>query len=396
MNYGEVIREVVLNIAVEESQAEVEKFFDSQTLLQNYNQGKFFVETEFLRRSEKDSKPSWLHAVCQLRESAEVNRVHLFLLVFDIDTYRRTNEAMITLTERDTLTGLYNRRTAINLIKDYLEKNNLLAFVILDLDNFKQINDRFGHDCGDKILKNASEEMKKYFGANGFVARLGGDEFLAVLKNISPEEVETLLKTFSEISKVIEYKGNKISYTMSIGYSLFPEQGKDYKELYQNADMALYAVKMAGRNSYKKFSWKMITENRAHLGVSLSQISEGMPGGFLLYRDNEQLEILYANSRLWKIYECESLEEFRKFTGNSFKGCVHPDDWNKVQKTIYEQIEISEGYDYVRYRVLTAKGNVKVIEDFGRWVHSTEDGDIFYVFIIDFNAKERLWDFVNN
>jgi len=396
MNYGEVIREVVLNIAVEESQAEVEKFFDSQTLLQNYNQGKFFVETEFLRRSEKDSKPRWLRAVCQLRESAEVNEVHLFLLVFDIDGYRRTNEAMVNLIERDTLTGLYNRRTAINLIKDYFEKNNLLAFVILDLDNFKQINDRFGHDCGDKILKNASEEMKKYFGANGFVARLGGDEFLAVLKNISPEEVETLLKTFSEISKVIEYKGNKISYTMSIGYSLFPEQGKDYKELYQNADMALYAVKMAGRNSYKKFSWKMITENRAHLGVSLSQISEGMPGGFLLYRDNEQLEILYANSRLWKIYECESLEEFRKFTGNSFKGCVHPDDWNKVQKTIYEQIEISEGYDYVRYRVLTAKGNVKVIEDFGRWVHSTEDGDIFYVFIIDFNAKERLWDFVNN
>ena len=140
----------------------------------------------------------------------------------------------------------------------------------------------------------------------------------------------------------------------------------------------------------------MLTYSRAQLGVSLSQISEGMPGGFLLYRDNEQLEILYANTRLWKIYECESLEQFRKFTGNSFRGCIHPDDWDKVQKTIYEQVKISDSYDYVRYRVKTAKGNIKIIEDFGRLVYSPNDGNVFYVFIIDFEAKEKLWDFVMN
>ena len=76
----------------------------------------------------------------------------------------------------------------------------------------------------------------------------------------------------------------------------------------------------------------MLTYNRVQLGVSLSQISEGMPGGFLLYRNNEQLEILYANTRLLKMYECESLEQFKKFTGNSFRGCVHPDYWENVHK----------------------------------------------------------------
>ena len=396
MTYGEVIRDVILNTVADESQCIVRKFFDSERLLNDYERGKSFDETEFLRRSDTESEPRYLHAVCQIRESNEVNEVHAFFLIFDIDAYRKTNEQMKNLIERDTLTGLYNRRMSITLIKKFLTERNLFAFIILDLDNFKQINDRFGHDCGDKVIQNAALRMQKFFSNDGIIARIGGDEFMVILKNLPAYDIEYLLKNFSKSFKFINYNGQQIYYTMSIGYSLYPEQGKSYRELYQNADMALYAVKMAGRNGYKKFSLEMITDNRAQLGVSLSQISEGMPGGFLLYRNNETLEILYANTRLLKIYDCESLSQFRKFTGNSFKGCVHPDDWEKVQRTIYEQIEISEGYDYVRYRIKTAKGKIKKVEDFGRLVHSEDDGNIFYVFIIDFEAKEKLWDFVKS
>ena len=395
MSYGEVIRDVILNTVVDESQKDIEKFFNLERLLNEYAHGKIFAETEFLRRSNTESKPRWLHAAYQIKESTDLNEVHAFFLIFDIDAYRRTNEAMINLVERDTLTGLYNRRTASNLINKFLEEKNFFAFIILDLDNFKQINDRFGHECGDTVIKDAAMKMKKYFSDKGIIARLGGDEFLVVLSDLSSREVEARLKNFSLMQKSVEYKSQQVKYTMSIGYSFFPEQSKNYRELYQNADMALYDVKMSGRNACKKFSVRMLTENRTQLGVSLTQISEGMPGGFLLYRNNETQEILYANSRLWKIYECESLEQFKKFTGNSFKGCVYHKDWDKVQKTIYEQIEISEGYDYVRYRIKTAKGNIKIVEDFGRLVHSKDDGDIFYVFIIDFVEKEKLWDFVN-
>ena len=394
MSYDEVIRDVILNTVVDESQKEVERFFNLEKLLDDYNNGRIFSETEFLRRSDLQSSPRWLHAAYQIKETPELNEVHAFFLIFDINTYRKTNDAMIALIERDTLTGLYNRRTAGDLIKKFLVEKDFFAFIILDLDNFKQINDRFGHDCGDTVIKDAAMKMNDYFGDKGIIARLGGDEFLVVLSDISPYEVEERLKNFSHMQKSIEYQNQRVTYTMSIGYSLFPEQSKNYRELYQNADMALYAVKMSGRNAYKKFSDKMLTYNRVQLGVSLSQISEGMPGGFLLYRNNEQLEILYANTRLWKIYECESLDQFKKFTGNSFRGCVHPDDWENIQKTIYEQIEISEGYDYLRYKIRTAKGNTKIVEDFGRLVHSKEEGDIFYVFIIDFVAKENIWDSV--
>ena len=395
MTYDEVIHNFILNI-VENYQNDVKNFFNLENLLNSYKNGKIFGEIEFLRRSEEESKPIWLHAAYQIRESPDVNEVHAFFLIFDIDAYRRTNDEMISLIELDNLTGLYNRRTAVDLIEKFLVENNKFAFIILDLDNFKQINDRFGHDCGDKIIKDAAMKMSKNFKDDGIVARIGGDEFLVILVNISADEVEKRLKKFSLMQKFVEYKNQRVKYTMSIGYSLFPNQGKNYGELYQNADMALYSVKMSGRNNYKKFSPQMIYDNRAQLGVSLSQISEGMPGGFLLYRDNENLEILYANTRLLKIYDCESLEEFRKFTKNSFKGCVHPEDWEEVQKTIYEQIEVSAGYDYVRYRIKTAKGHIKIIEDFGRLVHSKEEGNIFYVFIIDFVEKEKLWDLIKS
>ena len=258
MSYGEVIRDVVLNTVVDESQADIENFFNLERLLKEYEGGKIFAETEFLRRSDTNSKPRWLHAAYQVKESPEVNEVHAFFLIFDIDTYHRTNEAMINLIERDTLTGLYNRRTASDLLRKFLADKTFFAFIILDLDNFKQINDRFGHDCGDNVIKNAAMKINEHFADKGIVARLGGDEFLVILSDLTPYEVEERLTNFSLMKKSIEYNNQQITYTMSIGYSLFPEQSKNYRELYQNADMALYAVKMSGRNSYKKFSKKNV------------------------------------------------------------------------------------------------------------------------------------------
>ena len=117
-----------------------------------------------------------------------------------------------------------------------------------------------------------------------------------------------------------------------------------------------------------------------------------MPGGFLVYKDNEKQEILYANKRLLEIYECDSLEEFRTFTGNSFRGCVLQKDWDIVKSIIDKQINISNGYDYVQYRAKTAKGRIRLIEDFGRLVHSSDDGDIFYVFMIDLEDKEKIYN----
>ncbi len=393
LNYDEAIRDMILNTVVDRNYKSVDKFFKRSRLLADYELGKVFGEMEFLRRPEKNANPRWLHSVYQLRESNETGDIHAYFLSFNVDDYRRTTEHLITLIERDSLTQLYNRGTAINFITDYLAntEGHQGALIILDLDNFKQINDRYGHDCGDNIIKDAASRMEHAFGKIGVVARIGGDEFLVFLKDTKAEDVDFMLQNFSSIIKNVDYKDKHITYTMSIGCAIYPDHGSDYKTLYQNADMALYSVKMSGRANYREFSPNMKKTNRNQLGFSLNQISEGMPGGFLIYRDNEALEILYANKKLLDIYECESLEEFRSLTGNSFRGCVISKDWSLVQDTINAQLNHSADYDYVQYRARTAKGRIIMIEDFGRLVHSAEDGDIFYVFIIDLDHKEKIY-----
>ena len=394
VDYDEVIRDMIINTVIDDNHNEVAKFFKRSKLLEEYHKGKVVGEMEYLRRPEPDSKPRYLHTAYQLRESNETGDIHAFFLSFDIDAYRRTNESMTELIERDNLTGLYNRGTAVSMIRNYLDaaEGRRAALVILDLDNFKQINDRFGHDCGDEIIKDAAFRMKYTFKKHGLIARIGGDEYLAFLRDISTDEVDKILNDFSKSHKSINYYGQHISYTMSIGYAIYPDHGVEYQHLYQNADMALYSVKMSGRANYNLFSPLMENINRNQLGFSISQISEGMPGGFLIYRDNESQEILYANRRLMEIYECDSLEEFRDFTGNSFRGCVLSEDWEIVQSTINEQLHVSSGYDYVQYRARTAKGRIRMIEDFGRLVHSPDDGDIFYVFIIDLEDKGKIYN----
>ena len=391
--YDETIRDMIINTVVDEKHSDVKNFFDRNRLLADYRVGKGNGEMEFLRRPDEQSdKPRYLHTAYQVRESSENSNIHVFFLSFDIDGYRRKNENMIQLVERDTLTGLYNRGTAVGLIRKYLNNSEgrRAALILLDLDNFKQINDRFGHECGDQILKDAASRMKAAFQMYGLVARIGGDEFLSMLKNVSAVAVDGILKDFSDSTKSLIYHGHQITYTMSIGYAMYPNHGVEYQDLYQNADMALYAVKMNGRAHFRRFQPDMENNNRAQLGFSLAQLSEGMPGGFLVYRAKPPYEILYANNQLLHLYECESLEELRNFTGNSFKGCVVEEDWETVQTTIKRQLALSNDFDYIQFHIKTAKGTVRFLENYGRLIQSADEGDSFYVFALDVMQKERV------
>ncbi|MBQ7677551.1 MAG: GGDEF domain-containing protein, partial [Lachnospiraceae bacterium] len=263
--YDEVIREMITGSTVEEYKSRIEDFYNRERLLESYANGEINGNVEYLRLpDQQDSAPRYMNTCYQMRQM-ESGDIHIFILTFDVDSYRRTNETIHRLAERDPLTGLYNRSTSGMLIGKIMADEDTVhaALIILDLDNFKQINDRYGHDGGDQILKDASSRMKDIFEPHGLVARIGGDEFLAVLKNLPASEVDRLLKEFTETKKTVPYHEHSITYTMSIGYAMFPSHGTEYNELYQNADLALYTVKMAGRNSYKRFMPNMQAANRA-------------------------------------------------------------------------------------------------------------------------------------
>ena len=109
-----------------------------------------------------------------------------------------------------------------------------------------------------------------------------------------------------------------------------------------------------------------------------------IPGGFFIYADNETEKILSINEMMLDIFECNSVDEFVELTKGSFAGIVHPEDYEEVRKSIYEQISTSDNnMDFVRYRIITKNGNIKHVRDYGHLVHGESDVDLFYVFVVE-------------
>ncbi len=389
--YDDMIRSMVFSTVTPEDREKMVTFYDRSRIMEAYSRGIVSENIHHLRQTGRDEAPRYQYSCYQVRASGEDGGLRIFVLNFDVDDFKRTNETIHRLAERDTLTGLYNRSTVGSKIWDMLhnEETSTAALVILDLDYFKQINDRFGHDCGDRILKDASKRMRCEMESYGLVARIGGDEFLAVMRNQSKEKIDEILSRFTHTKKTLDYQGKPITYTMSIGCAFFPEHGDAYNDLYQRADMALYNIKMAGRNGYRFYEPGLAKSNREHLGFNTASLSDGMPGGFLVYRANDTRDLVYANGYVLELYECDNMEMFRKFSGNSFRGLVMDEDWKRIYTSIRRQQDAFEDYEYVRFRAVTAGGHIKVIEYYGRLYHSQNDGDLYYVFLLDFRPQER-------
>lgn len=121
---------------------------------------------------------------------------------------------------------------------------------------------------------------------------------------------------------------------------------------------------------------------------AIEQITDGMPGGFFIYHADGNEELIYANRAMVSIFGCDSMEDFIEYIGGSFRGLVHPEDLEQVEKSIHSQISMSsKGLDYVEYRVTRKDGMIRWIRDYGRFVHTELYGDVFYVFVED--ATER-------
>ena len=166
--------------------------------------------------------------------------------------------------EIDPLSGLLNKGAFTSYVKELLENSdateNLYAFYIIDLDNFKKVNDTMGHMVGDKVITDVAKKICTVFSENDFVGRIGGDEFTAFLK-LSGEGVkigERIIKGKAEALRVIIdeiYSDGKhsVNVTSSIGISIYPNNGRTFEELYKNADAALYKSKYGGKNQYNLY-----------------------------------------------------------------------------------------------------------------------------------------------
>lgn len=198
----------------------------------------------------------WEHTKSMLISLIAVIFVFIcIVMVINIISKIRRNEKEKQLEDKadtDLLTGLNNKLATERKIKEYMMHNpqSQSMMFLLDIDNFKKINDTMGHAFGDEVLRSLGQQIGAIFRASDIIGRIGGDEFMIFLKGISDEEtirkeakkVETFFKSF-QAGEYVKYAA-----TASIGVAIFPQEGSDFETLYKAADQGLYKAKKRGKN----------------------------------------------------------------------------------------------------------------------------------------------------
>ena len=288
----------------------------------------------------------------------------------------------------DSMTGLLNRTGFNSQLEEYLEGNKQknCVGILLDVDNFKFINDVYGHTIGDQVLLQLSQSLVQAFPDNSIIARNGGDEFCIILKDCSAEEAAPMIDAFSKASRSFSAKGVEHNYSISLGYAEYPSNAEKVSDILRYADIALYEVKLQGKHGALAYRSDFHNSKRTQLGFSLSDISDNLPGAFFIYRaEKEDERILYANQEMLQLTGCTDLDDFMHFTKHQFRNLVHPEDLTQVEESIWQQIESGmNGYnDYVKYRLAVKDGTYKTVLDYGRIVESEHYGSVFYVLVVD-------------
>jgi len=188
----------------------------------------------------------------------------------DITERKQQEKQLAYMSTHDTLTGLANRalfRDHLALALAHAQRNRQkFPIMLLDLDNFKDVNDRLGHSVGDKLLQAAGDRIKGILRKADTVARTGGDEFLLLL----PETTKTgqvdvvAQKILAAFQKSFVCNHHEISITTSIGISIYPSDGEDADTLMKNADIAMYRVKETGRNNCQYYAAAVDTQDIAN------------------------------------------------------------------------------------------------------------------------------------
>lgn len=295
------------------------------------------------------------------------------------------------LAHKDGLTNLYNRYGFDEMAEKMISKNpkEHCVAVLLDVDDFKLINDMYGHAYGDKALISLAENMRKFFPSSTLLGRNGGDEFCILLPNCTMEEVKESLIEFTKTPKTFSYKGQTYSFCISLGYAEYPNNAIERSQLMRCADTALYEVKLHGKNGCKAYQEGFQSGVRKQLGFVLNDISENLPCAFIIYRaDKEDDEIFYANKEFLDLAGYENLDAFFNGTKKSFRNLIREDQQKAVEASIWNQIESGSKNDYIHYQLRRQDGTYIPVLDQGRIVESERFGRVFYVLFMDWQAMQ--------
>lgn len=214
----------------------------------------FYVEVGF---AKDDYEADWRMRSILLSLALMAYGGIAFAFVRDVTQSKASESKAIHMAHHDHLTGLPNRALFLNYFEHAVmlakRKQQNVAVLFLDLDDFKYVNDRFGHDVGDLLLKEVTKRLKEIIRDSDMVARLGGDEFTFVLNDIGDDENASSVakKIITVLSEPFDLKGQLCRIGVSIGIVVYPADATDFKTLLKQADEAMYLAKQSGKNTYR-------------------------------------------------------------------------------------------------------------------------------------------------
>ena len=286
----------------------------------------------------------WTVTLCYISGEDSWDGIPSFYSIgIDITKERKQIEKLQHISEKDALTGIYNRAETERQIKKYFEKNlNVMGTLfMIDTDNFKQINDTEGHMIGDIVLTEMASGMKKIMRDSDVVGRIGGDEFTIFMKNISSvkdaeKKAEELLYMFRHL---FQKEKSFLKVTCSIGIAIYPKDGTTFKEIYARADKALYQAKNMGKNNYVIYNQDYFKELEEFDCSSLGTVIDSekqyaeYPDNLtryifrMLYQTddidqaiNMILEVVGKQFDVSRVYIFENTEDGR-YTSNTYEWC---------------------------------------------------------------------------
>ena len=265
--------------------------------------------------------PQWL-SISAIKD-ANKKVIHYVGLMHDISKEKQIEAELKSIAYYDSLTGIPNRL----LFKDRLmqeiahshREETSLAVLIIDLDDFKLVNDSLGHDAGDLLLSGVALRLKEHTRSSDTVARLGGDEFAIILTQLEEFGTASQIaqKLIDEIDKPYDLNGNTVKVSASIGIATYPNDTDKVETLIKYADLALYSAKDAGRNTFTFFS-QGLQDETTHFIETKQALS--------LAIENQQFEVFYQPKIALKTNEIVGMEALIRWN-HPTKGLVTPDNF---------------------------------------------------------------------
>lgn len=246
-SFSQIVECGILQNTLPENREEYRSYLDIENMKKQYREGNY--TRKYCFQSMQDYTLCWMELTVHVFQEGDTGNMYALLYLKNIDSAKKRELEQEMAAMRDPLTNVFNRRSFEQEVNSFMlgEKDAFGAMLLVDMDDFKKINDTYGHLKGDEVLQKLTDVLMSTFRRKDVIGRLGGDEFVVFVKGVKKREVlDRRMEQFYEALQMLEDS----SITCSAGIAIAEQEGFSYQETLRQADEALYHSKQNGKNRY--------------------------------------------------------------------------------------------------------------------------------------------------